>query len=422
MEETFKGKKIGIWGFGKTGQSILSFLSSRGAECFIFDNKQLDPFQEELIKNHKAQVVGPELLPQFIEASDTIIASQGVNLNPYLQHPEAHKFITEVDLFAQFVTTPVIAITGSAGKTTVTTLLTQLLNLFGKHAIAAGNIGKPMLDVLAEQDQYDYIVLEVSSTQLEHAQQFAPDISTILNIFPNHLDRHVDIPAYLEAKGKLLKYQTEDQISFLPMDCIDIFWQLVGKQKVTWIGDDTYVNITKELYDISPEKNWRIILSILEYLDFDPEKVLDYKDKLKVPAHRMEFLGTHNGADFYNDSKSTISESTLQAVSQLKDRKIILFLGGLSKGIDRSELVAQLPHNIKHVICFGAEAEQLSNWCQDKVIPSSVHTTLEDGFKMALKELQPNDVVLFSPSGSSFDLFKNYEERGKKFITLFSTI
>lgn len=418
MEAVFKGKKIGIWGFGKTGQSVLSFLHSQGAQCLIMDNNKLDPFQEELIKSHNAQAVGPEFLPQFMEMNDFILPSQGVDLHPYLEHPDAAKFVSEVDLFQQFVKTPAIAITGSAGKTTTVTLLTQLLNLFGKRAISAGNIGKPMLDVLSEQDQYDYIVLEVSSTQLEHAKQFAPDITAILNIFPNHLDRHTDIPAYLEAKGKLLKYQTEDQIVFLPMDYIDIFWQLVGKQKVTWIGDDSYADITKKLYDVTPEKNWQVILSILEYLDFNPEKVPSFKEKFKVPPHRIEFIGTHGGADFYNDSKATLPASTLTALEQFKNKQIILFLGGLSKGVDRSELISQLPKNVKHVICFGAESKQLHNWCQDHVIPSSIHATLEDGFKVALKKLEPNDVVLFSPSGSSFDLFKNYEERGTVFKCL----
>ena len=418
MENQFKGKKICIWGFGKTGQSILSFLSSKESECLILDNKELDPFQKELIKSHNVQAIGPEFLPQFLELNDVIVYSQGVDINPYLEYQDAHKFISEVDLFAQFITTPVIAITGSAGKTTTVTLLTQLLNLMGKKAIAAGNIGKPMLDVLTEQDQYDYIVLELSSTQLEHAQEFTPDIAAILNIYPNHLDRHIDMPTYLEAKGKLLQHQKDDQIAFLPMDYTDLFYQFVKHQKVTWIGSETYVNITKKLYDVTPESNWQIILSILEHLDLDPEAVLDYKDKFKLPEHRIEFIKTVNGADFYNDSKATIPESTLAALKQFQDEKVILFLGGLSKGVDRSELIKQLPHNIKHVICFGKEAEQLHNWCQESVIPSSVHTTLEDGYKMALKKLESKDVILFSPSGSSFDLFKNYEERGTIFQRL----
>jgi UDP-N-acetylmuramoylalanine--D-glutamate ligase len=416
MEYMFKGKKVGIWGFGKTGQSALSFLSAQGAECLVLDNKELDPFQEELIKSHNAQFVGPEYLPQFIELSDTIIASQGVNITPYLEHTD--KFMTEVDLFAKYVKVPVIAITGSAGKTTTVTLLTQLLNMLGKKAIAAGNIGKPMLDVLAEQKKYDYIVLELSNFQLEHAKTFAPSIATILNIFPNHLDRHPDMQDYIEAKGKLLSYQTDDQIAFLPMEYIDQFWSLVGQQKVTWIGSDTHVNITKELSDITCHQNWQIILSILEHLNLPIETIPTYKKQLRIPEHRVEFVGTVNGADFYNDSKATIPAATLQAVSQFNDCPLILFLGGLSKGTDRSELIKQLPHNIKHVICFGAEAEQLHIWCQESVISSSVHNTLEDGFDMALKKLEPNDVVLFSPSGSSFDLFKNYEERGKKFKNL----
>lgn len=416
MENQFKGKKVGIWGFGKTGQSILSFLSSLEPSCTVLEDKELNSFQEQLLKGHGAQLVAPELTPQFIELNDIIIASPGIDLSPYKEFES--KFITEVDLFGQWVKKPIIAITGSAGKTTVTTLITQLLNLMGKKAIAAGNIGKPMLDVLEDQDKYDYIILELSSFQLEYAKTFAPDISIILNIYPNHLDRHKDMQAYLEAKGRLLENQNDDQISFLPMDYIDDFWSLVGKQHVVWVGNDSHVDITKKLSDITCAANWQIILSFIEHIGFEPADVLKYKDQLLVPEHRLEHIGTFNGADFYNDSKATIPEATLLAISQFSDRPLILFLGGLSKGANRSELIKQLPYNVKHVICFGVEAEQLHAWCQDNVFESSAHTTLEDGFKMALKKLKPNDVVLFSPSGSSFDLFKNYEERGNVFKRL----
>lgn len=416
MENPLKGKKIGIWGFGKTGQSALSFLSLFSPSLTVLEDKELDPFQKQLLQGHGAQLVTPELTPQFIELNDIIIPSPGINLAPYKDFEE--KFVAEVDLFGQWVKKPVIAITGSAGKTSTTTLITQILNLLGKKAVAAGNIGKPMLDVLAEQDQYDYIVLELSSFQLERAKKFAPTISTILNIFPNHLDRHADMQEYLEAKGKLLKYQTEEQYTFLPMHSMDTFWMLPGQQKVCWVGNSNYTNIIKELSDITCAENWNIILSILEHLGYEPEQVLAHKDVLTIPAHRVEFVTTKNDIEFYNDSKSTVPEATLHAVSRFPKKSIVLLLGGLSKGADRSLLIKQLPKNVTHIICFGKEAEELHGFCKKMKRESSAHLNLESALKAAIETAKPGDVVLLSPAGSSYDLYKNYEERGNHFKKL----
>lgn len=416
MENQLKGKKIGIWGFGKTGQSALSFLSSFSPSLTVLEDKELDSFQKQLLQGHGAQLVTPELTPQFIELNDIIVPSPGVNLAPYSDFE--HKFVAEVDLFGQWVKKPVIAITGSAGKTSVTTLIAQILNFLGKKAIAAGNIGKPMLDVLADQDRYDYIVLELSSFQLEHAKTFAPTIATILNIFPNHLDRHGSMQEYIEAKGKLLRYQTDEQYSFLPMDYIDAFGMLPRQQKVCWVGNSNYNDIIKELSDITCAENWNIILAILEHLGYEPEEVLPYKDLLAIPAHRVEFVTTKNGVDFYNDSKSTVPESTLQATSRFSQKPIVLLLGGLSKGADRSLLIKQLPKNIKYIICFGKEAAELDGFCKKAKKESSACTDLEEALQAALTIAVSGDVVLLSPAGSSYDLYKNYEERGNHFKKL----
>ena len=316
------------------------------------------------------------------------------------------------------VKTRLIAITGSAGKTSIATLLTQIINLFGKKAVTVGNIGSPMLDILSTQQNYDYIVLELSSFQLEYAKTFAPDISAITNIFPNHLDRHITMQAYLAAKGKLLKNQTEKQISFMLMEYIEDLWPLIGRQKVLWIGQTTYKDIIKELSDITCAQNWQIILSIVEYLGFDVEKIVSFKNQLRIPEHRIEFVRSISGIDFYNDSKSTMPESTLQAIDRFSTRPIIIFLGGLSKGANRHEMIKKFPKNIKHVICFGVEAETLNTFCQKEIFKSSVHATLEESFKKAVSIAKSHDVVLFSPAGSSYDLFKNYEERGKMFKNL----
>lgn len=415
MENIFEGKKVGIWGLGIVGKSALSFISPLNCTISVLEDRSLSPFEESLLKGHNALSVDATLLPEFLEMNDFIIPSPGVNITPYDLFKK--KWVIELDLFARHIQKPVIAITGSAGKTTVTHLLTQLLNFAGKKAIAAGNIGTPMLDVLAVQDNYDVIVLELSSFQLQHASEFHADVALVTNFYPNHLDQHNDIEEYLAAKGNLFKLQNENQTAFIPMEFMDEFWPFVEKQTISWLAPDMHADITRELSDITCHQNLQLICTALEFFDIPLNIIEKNKTKLVPLEHRMEYLGIRNGAHFYNDSKSTIPEATLNAVAQC-NTKPFLFLGGLSKGIDREPLIENLKNNVKHIFCFGEEAETLGTLCKKRGINFSVHASLENAFNECLEKVQKNDIVLFSPAGSSFDLFKNYEERGKKFKNL----
>ncbi|NBQ17415.1 UDP-N-acetylmuramoyl-L-alanine--D-glutamate ligase, partial [bacterium] len=324
-------------------------------------------------------------MPQFLELNDFIVASPGIDLEPYKDYQD--KWLTELDLFSAVNTTPVIAITGSVGKTSVVTLLTGLLNAFGKRACAIGNIGTPMLDLLAEHQNntYDFFVMELSSFQLEHAQHFKPKIAIITNLIANHLDRHKTLENYLCAKSHILKNQTEDDFAIIPMEFTDAFWPFIGQQKVIWVGEGNFDDITKMLSDISCLQNWNLILTVLELLDLPVDKVPDYAHTISMPRHRVEFLGTHQGVKFYNDSKATVIESTKEALKRFKTEPVLLFLGGLSKGTDRKPLITWLPQNIKHVFCFGKEADQLAKWCTEAGIKNSLHKTLESAFESCVK-------------------------------------
>ena len=171
---------------------------------------------------------------------------------------------------------------------------------------------------------------------------------------------------------------------------------------------------------ISYPANWQIIEAASNILNLKIDNI--NFDDLNLPDHRLDLVATINGIEFYDDSKSTIGEATLAAVEKLKDRPIILFIGGLSKGVDRSNLIKNLYGKVSQVICFGAEAEKLYSSCQENKIISSAHKTLEDGFQFALKKAQPESRILFSPAGSSYDLFKDYKDRGKKFRELVQKI
>lgn len=416
MLDIFKGKKVGIWGFGIVGKSVLSSLDPKQCHISVYDDRELTRQEAGLLKLKEVQVVPQGYLPQFLEMNDCIIPSPGVDVKPSKDFQE--KFLSEIDLFAQLVKKPTIALTGSIGKTTTTHVLTHLLNKLGKKALAAGNIGLPLLDAVALQDHYDILVLELSSFQLQYNTTFAPDIALITNFYPNHLDHHADIEEYLQAKGQLLTHQTEKQKAFIPIPFMDLFWEFTRDQKCSWIGPELYDDITKELSDITCHENWQLILSVLEELDLSIKNSASLCADLPALPDRIECIGTIRGVTFYNDSKATIAQATLQAVSSFANKKPIVFLGGLSKGTDRTELIRELKDKTKHVICFGAEAQQLYNTCLLFEIPCSKHATLEDAFDYCKRIIQEGDTVLFSPAGSSFDLFANYVQRGKRFKEL----
>jgi UDP-N-acetylmuramoylalanine--D-glutamate ligase len=327
--------------------------------------------------------------------------------------------VSELDIFAANITIKTIAITGSVGKTSTVTLLTELLNRCGIRSIAGGNIGTPMLDLIAKQQNYDVIVLELSSFQLEQSHSFTPSIAAITNLFPNHLDRHGDLAEYAQAKGKLILHQQENDWAIIPFEFLEAFIPYTAHQKVLWLAQDSYLEIiSPELLNITFAQNWQLIFALLEQWGIELSTALNHCTSLTLPEHRFEKVGTINGISFYNDSKATIAESMLESVARLKTQPILLFLGGLDKGVNRAPSIAQLPKNIVHVFCFGKEAENIHILCTKYGLESSSHSTLEAAWSVCSTIAQTGDTVLFSPAGASYDLFKNYEERGNAFKKL----
>jgi UDP-N-acetylmuramoylalanine--D-glutamate ligase len=430
----YQGKRVGIWGFGKTGQSILAFVAPHAEKVTVFESAPLSESQLMLLKKYDALLVPEGYLNQFFEINDIIIPSPGVDVRAYKEwsdptslslnfqgHLPIHgsRWVSELDIFASNVSTKTIAITGSVGKTSTVTLLTELLNRCGIPAIAGGNIGTPMLDLIQAQEKYQFLVLELSSFQLELSHSFAPSIAAITNLFPNHLDRHGDLADYARAKGQLLMHQQENEWAIIPFEYLEAFIPYTAHQKVLWLADDAYLEaITSALTDITFAQNWQLIFAILEHCGIEPEIALAHCNALTIPEHRFEKIRSHNGITFYNDSKATIAESMLESVARLKNQPIILFLGGLDKGVDRSPSIAQLPKNVVHVLCFGKEADAIHALCSKNQLQSSAHSTLNCAWEACKKIATTGDTVLFSPAGASYDLFKNYEERGAAFKKL----
>lgn len=436
-------KKIGIWGYGVFGKSAVTYFSQHNYQLSVIDKKQLSDADLQLLAAHHVAVYPQEQIAEFLRNNPQVIASPGVDIQPYVNQAQ---FLQELDVFYTHFHKPIIAITGSIGKTTITHLLSKLLLQAGKKIVTGGNIGTPMFDLLEAQNAVDLAVLEVSSFQLEHCTQFAPQLAIWTNVYPNHLDRHKTIENYIAAKERILAHQDNTQHALLPLSL---------KNKASGNGKAHYFAMSKpthdEMQDIDtlyfvdqnsiykahsgivqklincqalPEctfiENWLILCAALDILKI-PLAVIE-RTELDVPEHRLEKVAVINSITFYNDSKSTTMQSTLAAVEALQAKPVYLLLGGLSKGVDRKPLVAALQGKTAKIFCFGAEAEQLHAWCQEHLIPADNYATLTQAFEAAVEEIRPDAQLLLSPAGSSFDLYKDYKERGAHFKHLVNSL
>jgi len=412
------GKCIGIWGYGIGGTALVDFLLNQSIITIIFDQHPLSGMEQKLLQ---AQGVGiASTLDDFLAQVDYVVPSAGVDVRPY--HSCKHKLIAELDFFSRFFHKPIIAVTGTLGKTTVTTCLAQLLERSGRRVVVGGNMGIGLCSLIEKQNEVDCAVIEVSSFQLEHCKQFAPAVAVWTNFFPNHLDRHDSIEDYFAAKLNITKYQRDSDLAIVPAD-------LLSRLKLSALYNHRWYPIPQ---NIPPEwhswidkqdgiqSNWVVIGAVLSALNIS-------LDLLKQPVicsleHRMEYVATIADRIFYNDSKATVQEATLAAVERLCPAPIILLLGGLGKGISRASLICNLKDKVKKTICFGAEAEELAQFCKQYHLLHAVGAQFDAAVKMAYAYSSMGDVILLSPGGSSFDLFQNYQERGMRFKQIVSEL
>lgn len=441
----FTNKKIGIWGLGIVGKAALKFFSKYTSAITIMDKKELSEIDRALIQKYNGNFIPQTDAAHFFIDNDFIIASPGINTLAY--HEYRHKFITELDIIHQAIKKPIIAITGTIGKTSITHILSTCI-AHHELVITGGNIGIGMLELIEKQEQYSRIVLEVSSFQLEQCTQFAPQLAIWTNFYPNHLDRHPSIEEYFNAKSKILAYQNELHSALLPLELAphiqnknykaqihffcpekpadEILYTLPATSLVFWPQATTIMccnqQIIQPIGSLNQQGtfpiNWLIIQAALYILEMPQPK----DAHIPIPEHRIEKIAEYAGIEFYNDSKSTIMESTIAAVHKLQPKPIILLLGGLSKGADRASKIKELEHTIKYIITFGAESASLQQAAQHYAIPNCAVTTLQEAVHYAYSIAQPGDQILLSPGGSSYDQFSDYKERGNQFKTIIQNI
>jgi UDP-N-acetylmuramoylalanine--D-glutamate ligase len=440
-------KRVLVVGLGKSGVASALFLKKHGAIVTVSDTKSGDELRNEIpvLLDHGIAVESGGHGERTFRGQDLIVVSPGVPVNaaPLVQARSAGEtVIGEIELAGRFLPGPIVAITGSNGKTTTTTLTGEIIAADGFPVLVGGNIGTPAISLAERADRGTVVVLEVSSFQLETINTFRPKIAVILNVTPDHLDRHGTFEAYADAKARIFDNQNGDDFAVLNADdptCValarrtkaQVFWFSRQKelQSGTWVHDGNVMFRSstgqREILQVSdiPLKGAHNLENVLaavcasSLVGCAPRQIRHAVMNFKAVEHRLEFVATVNGVDYYNDSKATNVDATIKALESFP-ANIHLILGGKDKGSDYSVLNDLLRQRVKRVYTIGAAAGKIESQIVSEKNggPEIVHAeTLENAIRKAHSAAQAGDVVLLAPACASFDQFKSYEHRGKIF-------
>ncbi|MFC1637593.1 UDP-N-acetylmuramoyl-L-alanine--D-glutamate ligase [Candidatus Margulisiibacteriota bacterium] len=422
----FKGKNITVFGLARSGIAAARKLVSLGAKVFVSEIKPEPEIDHELIKELEELKIDIETGghgPRTIETAELIVVSPGIHLDiPVLERAKQKgiPIISEVELAYQLLSKPIIAVTGTNGKTTTATLIGELLKAGGKKVAVAGNIGAPLVEV--NDSDLDYIVAEISSYQLESIAEFKPRISVILNIQPDHLERHGSMAGYIAQKARVFMNQGRDDHVIYNMDDQAVV-KMVKKAKAKLEGfskDKTDIlSLSPSEIKIPGRHNLENCLAAAQaaYLCGVPQPVVaDVLRNFPGVEHRIEFVASINGVEFYNDSKATNPDATLVALETFEGRGVVLILGGRDKGTTLDALCEKIKAGVKEVVLVGEAASRFKQALQktgyQKIREAG---SLAEAARLALGSAAKGDVALLSPACASFDMFGDFEERGRVF-------
>lgn len=410
-----------VVGAAKSGIASAKLLASRNDTVFITearDDETVKGVIENLIVEGVVQRENVEIgghTDKFVHNVDLVVVSPGVpnNALPVQSALDKHiPIISELELAYTMCKAPIIAVTGTSGKTTVTTLIGRMLEKAGFSVIVCGNIGNPFSNEIERINKNSIVVLEVSSFQLERIDKFKPDIAVILNISHNHLDRHADMDEYVSAKKRLFKNQDFNGKLFLNSKD-DILKKLAvsAREQTNVEFYDKYGDLSKK-YDIQNE-DFLAAMSVCSAKGVSIDIMEDVIKKFKGIEHRMEHVGAVDGVEFINDSKATTISSIQWALKSVKNN-VILIMGGRYKGGDFSDLKGLVTEKADLIVSIGEAKLQIKKGLEGvKEIKEA--DTFKDAVLLAFKRAKKGGVVLLSPGCSSFDMFKSYEERGNVF-------
>ena len=436
-------KRVLVVGLGQSGVASALFLKAHGARVTVSDAKPQDQLKKEipLLLDHGIAVETGGHGERTFREKDLIVVSPGVPVDsPSLVQARAmgEPVIGEIELAAQFFPGQLVAITGSNGKTTTTTLAGDIARAGGLLTVVGGNIGTPAISLVESATAQTVGVLEVSSFQLETIQTFHPKIAVVLNVTPDHLDRHHTFEIYVNAKARIFENQQPNDFAVLNADdptCeklagrtraqIFLFSRKKEVERGAFVRDGQIVfRDSVAEHQIMPiseiglkgahnVENVLAAVAVGALLGCKPEVIRQAVRNFRAVEHRIEYVATVRGVEYYNDSKATNVDATIKAIESFP-ANIHLILGGKDKGSDYSVLNDLLRQRVKRVYTIGAAAAKIASQISGaaEIAPAG---TLEEAVRLAASAAQSGDVVLLAPACASFDQFQNYEHRGRVF-------
>ncbi|MFZ4740681.1 MAG: UDP-N-acetylmuramoyl-L-alanine--D-glutamate ligase [Bacteroidales bacterium] len=444
-------KKVLILGFGKEGRSTYQFLRKYFPEqLFYIADKDTElankyPFQP----NEKLSFVLGDTYMDSLSDFDLVIKTPGISLkNIEVSELQRHSITSQTELFLQLFSQQVIGITGTKGKSTTSNLIYHILKLYTENVVLVGNMGFPPFDQIANVNHDTFIVFEMSSHQLENCS-VAPHFSVLLNLFQEHLDHYQTYKDYQLAKFNIAKFQDVDDFFICNADNDEINiilaeMQLQGKQvgfslkqevsQGCFVKDDMIYlkdeNACKAYYNTNLPRNLKgehnllnimAAINVCNLIGIPDKLIIEGIGSFKGLEHRIEYVGNINGVEYYNDSISTIPEATIAAVEALKNVNTLL-LGGFDRGIDYSKMAEFLVKSSVHNLIFIGKAgkrilaEIMKLETTNKVFFEV--NSFEQAVEIAIQKTEKTKICLLSPAAASYDMFKNFEERGKRFKEL----
>jgi len=433
----YKNQNIAVLGAGLSGSAAALLLRSEGAQVTVLDSAEEKNLLKSTIDNLRAQDVRVICGAAAEEDSSTYqmaVLSPGIDPTSRLVRNFSSRgidIVGELELGWRFCEIPVIAVTGTNGKTTTTELLAQMLNACGQRTIACGNIGKPLSEVAREKQPYDVLTVEVSSFQLEAIRTFHPSISLWLNFAPDHLDRYRSVAEYRAAKLRIFENQTNADVAVVnAIEKIPNFRPRTITFSAYTNGGDFRVSEGAILYrnesvlrladtklrGLHNIENLMATLAVGMARGLSFQKMVPPLCAYEPRPHRCEFVREVNGVAYVNDSKATNLDAMDKAL-RAQSKPVVLIAGGKDKGFTFDSLRSLVQEKVRATILIGEMAESIRrSWTG--AVESEIASSLADAVERARASAKPGELVLFSPGTSSFDMFKSYVDRGDQFRAL----
>jgi len=440
-----QGKKVLVVGLARTGVAVARFLAERGAVVTVTDmrdEEQLATVLEGLKDLDIVYELGRHSAHTFLMA-ELIVVSPGVpmDMQPLsMAIAQRRRVVSEIELASWFIDAPIVAITGTNGKTTTTTLTGEIFRTCGFDTFVGGNIGNPLLELAASGERVDRVVVELSSFQLEGIETFRPNVAVLLNITEDHLDRYASYQEYIDAKLRIFENQTAEDFAVLNIDdplvaaCAPKLkarvFPMSREQELSegiWYRDG-FITFSLagrvlrfgthdfKLKGVHNLDNIMASLATTLLLRCEGDCAYAAVNSFKGLPHRMEFVTEQNGVAWYEDSKGTNVGSVVKSLESFPGG-ITLIAGGKDKGGSYEPLAPLVKERVSHLVLIG-EAKERMNEALGELTDTQLATSLADAVSIARAVTKPGGIVLFSPACSSFDMFKDYEDRALQYRAL----